>query len=69
MKVELIEEVKYNEQPWYIIRVNGTYIKGTGNKIVAENMYNEIVANPNIVKTGVNILKSEEINVSLPETN
>lgn len=69
MKVELIEEVKYNEQPWYIIRVDGQYIKGTGNKIVAENMYNEIVANPNIVKTGVNILKSEQINVSLPETN
>lgn len=69
MKVELIEEIKYNEQPWYIIRVDGQYIKGTGNKIVAENMYNEIMADPDSVKTKINILKSEQIDVSLPETN
>lgn len=69
MKVELIEEIKYNEQPWYIIRVNGTYIKGTGNKIVAEKLYEEIIADPSVVETKQNILKSEEISVSSFETN
>ena len=36
MKVELIEEVKYDENPWYVVRVDGNYVKGTGNKVVAE---------------------------------
>ena len=65
MKLELIEEVKYNEQPWYIIRVDGQYIKGTGNKIVADKLYDEIMADPDVVKTKINILKSQEIEVSL----
>ena len=69
MKLELIEEVKYNEQPWYIIRVDGQYIKGTGNKIVADKLYDEIMADPDVVKTKINILKSQEIDVSLDEQN
>ena len=69
MKVELIEEIKYNEQPWYIIRVDGQYIKGTGNKIIAEGLYNEIVADPDSIKTKINVLKSQEVDVSSPETN
>ena len=69
MKVELTEEVKYDENPWYVVRVDGNYVKGTGNKVVAENLYNQILADPSIVKTKVNILKSEEINVSLDEQN
>lgn len=69
MKLELIEEIKYNEQPWYIIRVDGQYIKGTGNKIVADKLYDEIMADPDVVKTKINILKSQEIDVSLDEQN
>lgn len=69
MKVELTEEVKYDENPWYVIRVDGNYIKGTGNKVVAENLYNQILADPSTVKTKINILKSEEIDVSLDEQN
>lgn len=69
MKVELTEEVKYDENPWYVIRVDGNYIKGTGNKVVAEKLYNQILADPSTVKTKINILKSEEIDVSLDEQN
>jgi hypothetical protein len=69
MKVELIEEVKYDENPWYVVRVDGNYVKGTGNKVVAEKLYNQILADPSTVKTKINILKSEEIDVSLDEQN
>ena len=69
MKVELIEEQKYNGEPWYIVQVDGQYIIGTGNKLNADKMYNEIVADPNVIKTKVNILKSEEVNVPLEEQN
>jgi hypothetical protein len=69
MKVELIEEQKYNGEPWYIVQVDGQYIIGTGNKLNADKMYNEIIADPNVIKTKVNILKSEEVNVPLEEQN
>jgi hypothetical protein len=69
MKVELIEETKFNGEPWYIVQVDGQYVKGTGNKILADKMYEEIIADPNIVKTKINILKSQDIDVSLVETN
>jgi hypothetical protein len=69
MKVEVIEEVKYDENPWYVVRVDGNYVKGTGNKVVAEKLYNQILADPSTVKTKINILKSEEIDVSLDEQN
>lgn len=69
MKIELVEEQKYNGEPWYVVRVDDQYIIGTGNKLNADKMYNEIVADPNVIKTKVNILKSEEVNVPLEEQN
>ena len=69
MKVELVEEQKYNGEPWYIVKVDDVYIIGTGNKLNADKMYNEIIADPNIIKTKINILKSEEVNVPLEEQN
>jgi hypothetical protein len=69
MKIELVEEQRFNGEPWYIIQVDGQYVKGTGNKLVAEKMYNEIITDPNILKTKINILKSEDIDLSLVEPN
>jgi hypothetical protein len=69
MKIELVEETKYNGEPWYVVRVDDVYIIGTGNKLNADKMYDEIVADPNIIKTKVNILKSEEVDVPLEEQN
>ena len=65
MKIELVEETKYNGQPWYVIQIDGSYFIGTGNQLNAEKMYNEILADPKVVETKINVLKSEEINVSL----
>ena len=69
MKVELEEQVKYNAEPWYIIRVDGEYFTGTGNKSNAIKMYEEIIADPNVIKTKRIVLKSEEITLPLEETN
>lgn len=69
MKIELSEEQKYNGEPWYIIRVDGNYLIGTGVKTNAERMFNEIVADPNVLKTKINILQSQEVDVPLEEQN
>jgi hypothetical protein len=69
MTIELVEEIKYDGEPWYIVKIDGAYFKGTGNKLNAEKHYNDIINDPNIIKTKVNILKSQEINVSLEEQN
>ena len=69
MKIELVEEIKYDGEPWYVVRIDGAYFKGTFNKLNAEKHYNDIINDPDIIKTKVNILKSEEINVPLEESN
>lgn len=69
MRVELIEEKKFDSEPWYVVTIDGRYVKGTGNKVIAEDFYNKIINDPEFAKTKVNILKSEEINVPLEQTN
>ena len=69
MKVELEEQVKYNAEPWFVVRVDGEYFTGTGNKANAVKMYEEIIADPTVINTKRIILKSEEINVPLEEQN
>ena len=69
MRIELIEEIKYDGEPWYIVTIDGVYFKGTGNKLNADKHYNDIIADPSIIKTKRNILKSEEIDVPLEEQN
>jgi hypothetical protein len=66
MKVDLIEQVEpFSDQPWYGIRVNGTSIKWSKDKEVIDSIYNDILANPDLLKTKENILKSQEIDVPL----
>ena len=66
MKVELVEQHEpFSDQPWYGVRVNGTSIKWTREKEVAETIYNDILANPDLLKTKENILQSQEIDVPL----
>lgn len=69
MRVELVEEIKYDGEPWYVVKIDGMYFKGTGNKLNAEKHYNDIVNDPSIIKTKENILKSQEIDVPSEETN
>jgi hypothetical protein len=66
MKVELVEQVEpFNDDPWYGIRVNGASIKWSKDKSVIDTIYNDILANPDLLKTKENILKSQEISVPL----
>ena len=69
MKIELSVEQKFNAEPWYIVRVDGQYVTGTGIKEKAEELYDKLVSDPEMLKTKVNILKSQEIDVSLSEIN
>jgi hypothetical protein len=66
MKIELIEQLEpFSDQPWYGVKVNGTSIKWTREKEVADTIYNDILTNPDLLKTKENVLKSEEVEVSL----
>ena len=66
MTVDLVEQVEpFSDQPWYGIRVDGSSVKWSKDKSVVETMYNDILANPELLKTKENILKSQEINLPL----
>ena len=66
MKVELIEQLEpFSDTPWYGIKVDGTSVKWSKDKKVIDDIYNEIINNPELLKTKENILKSQEIEVSL----
>jgi hypothetical protein len=66
MKVELIEQYEpFSDEAWYGVRVNGSSVKWSRDKAVIEAIYNDILTNPDILKTKENILKSQKINVSL----
>lgn len=69
MKVELIEEVKFDRDPWYSVIVEGEVIFSTWNKSNCENVYNAIIEGKISGKTTRNILKSEEISLPLEENN
>lgn len=70
MKVDLVEQNEpFSDETWYGVRVNGSSIKWSRDKKVIEAIYNDILANPDVLKTKENILKSHKINVSLDETN
>lgn len=66
MKVDLVEQMEpFSDEVWYGIRVNGSSVKWSRDKDVIEALYNDILTNPDVLKTKENILKSQEINVSL----
>jgi hypothetical protein len=69
MKIELIEETSVSSGTMYCVRVDDLAIKWFVRKEEAEKFYEEILSNPDMLKPQRNILKSEEINVPLEETN
>ena len=70
MTVDLVEQSEpFSDEIWYGVRVNGVSVKWSRDKAVIEAIYNDILTNPDVLKTKENILKSEEVNVSLEETN
>lgn len=69
MIVELWEEVTPGDATMYSLRADGSAIKWFAHKGDAEKFYEQIVANPDLLKPRKNILKSQEITLSLEETN
>lgn len=66
MKVDLVEQSEpFSDEIWYGVRVNGSSVKWSRDKEVIEALYNDILTNPDVLKTKENILKSQEVNVSL----
>jgi hypothetical protein len=70
MKVDLVEQMEpFSDSPWYGVRVNGSSVKWSRDKEVAEAIYNDIINNIDATKTKEIILKSQEVDVPLEETN
>ena len=69
MKVELTEEINIATGTMFCVRVDDSSIKWFAQRDSAEKFYNEILANPELIKPIRNILKSNEITLPLEETN
>jgi ribosomal protein L24E len=69
MNLELLEEFTPGSGTMYVVRLDGSAIKWFVSKADGEKYYNEIIANPDILKPVKNILKSQEITLSLEQTN
>ena len=70
MKVELVEQYEpFSDEAWYGVRVNGTSVKWSRDKVIADAIYDDIINNIDATKTREIILKSQEIDVPLEETN
>ena len=65
MILELIEETKPSTGTMYAVVSDGLKVKWFNNQDAAKKYYDEIIANPSILKTVINILQSQEIDVSL----
>ena len=66
MKVELIEQYEpFIDQAWYGVKVDGSSVKWSRDKEVANVVYNNIINNIDATKTREIILQSQEIEVPL----
>ena len=65
MKIELIEEAAFNQSTMYAVVVDGLTFKWFVDKDEADRIYTAIKNDPSILKPVRNILKSEEIKLSL----
>jgi ribosomal protein L24E len=69
MNLELLEETTPGSGTMYVVRLDGSAVKWFAHKADADKYYEEIVANPDLLKPQKNILKSQEITLSLEQTN
>ena len=66
MKVELVEQYEpFSDEAWYGVRVNGTSVKWSRDKVIADAIYDDIINNIDATKTREIILQSQEIEVPL----
>jgi hypothetical protein len=69
MKLELLQEMNPGNGTMYAVKADDYTIRWFAHLESAETFYNEIIADPNVLKKQVNILKSQEIDLPLEETN
>jgi hypothetical protein len=69
MKLELIQENNPGNGTMYAVKADDYTIRWFAHLESAEKFYNEIIADPNVLKKQVIILKSQDIDVPLEETN
>jgi ribosomal protein L24E len=69
MNLELLEETMPGSGTMYVVRLDGSAVKWFFAKADADKYYEEIIANPDLLKPVKNILKSQEISLSLEQTN
>lgn len=69
MTLQLTEEINPGTGTMYAVRLENYAVKWFAKKDDAEKFYNDAIANPDVLKPQKNILKSQEINLSLEETN
>ena len=69
MMLELLEETTPGSGTMYVVRNDGSAVKWFAHKADADKYYEEIIANPDLLKPVKNILKSQEISLSLDKQN
>jgi len=65
MKIELTEDISITTGTMYCVRVDDSSIKWFAQRESAEKFYDEIISDPSILKPVKNILKSQEVYLSL----
>ena len=66
VKIEMVEQLEpFSDSPWFGIRVNDKVVKWCRDKETAQAIYDEIINNPDVLKTKENILYSQDIIVPL----
>ncbi len=65
MILELVEEINPGSGTMYVVRTDNDSVKWFAKKEDAEAFYDSILADINILKQQKNVLKSQEIDVSL----
>jgi len=69
MKLELVKEESLGKDPWYTVTLNGEYKFGSWNHQDVMAAFNALLKDPKALDVRKEILKSEDIDVSLDKNN
>lgn len=68
MKIELVKEEKYGHQDWYCVKVDGISAGFEHTEEKANELYQMLINDPNLLEKRETILKSVEIVVPSEDT-
>ena len=68
MKIELVKEEKFGDQDWFCVKVDGACKAYEHSEEKANQIYQMLIDNPDLLEKKETILKSVEIVVSLEDT-